>query len=315
MSPQTNILTHWTNTQLPGSGELFIDHVAFFVDGMDGASGALEQLGFTATPLAPQSNARPDGPPPVPVGLANRCVMLERGYLEVLAIHKETDNPLLIQHRDALARHIGLHLLAFSTDDTETLCKNLQSNGFDALDPVALRRTVETEAGEQELRFRVQRVQPGQMPEGRVQALEHLTPNALWQQRWMTHPNGARALTDLLMLDENPEDAAQRYQRFTGREAIDHDGAVLLVTDRGRLTIATPKWIVSRLPDAPLPPAPAFVACALDADIAQAHRCLEANGLTLNHTNASGFWPAAPPALGGVVAFADALEGVPWLRS
>lgn len=309
----THSFEKWTDTQLPGPGELFIDHIAFFVDRMEGAADALAQLGFTATPLAPQSNAPADSGPAVPVGLANRCVMLERGYLEVLAIHRETDNPLLAQHRAALARHTGLHLLAFSTDDTVALHGRLRANGFETLEPVALRRNIETETGEEELRFRVQRIAAGQMPEGRVQALEHLTPDALWQKRWMTHANGARALTDLLLLDDTPAEAARRYGRFTGGTALERGSAFLLTTDRGRLTIANTGWITERLPDAPLPPAPGFAACALEADMAQAHDCLEGNGLASTIVNDHGLWLAAPPALGGILAFADGPAGVPWL--
>ena len=49
---------------------------------VEGASAALEQLGFTLTPFSPQSHRLEPGGPLVPAGTANRCVMLERGYLE-----------------------------------------------------------------------------------------------------------------------------------------------------------------------------------------------------------------------------------------
>lgn len=49
------------------------------------------------------------------------------------------------------------------------------------------------------LRFTVARPEVGCLPEGRVQFLAHHTPDALWQHRWLEHPNTARALTGVLL--------------------------------------------------------------------------------------------------------------------
>src|SRR5438477_7962660 len=63
--------------QRPPPGELFLDHVSHFVRDLDAAAGLLEQLGFVVAPVSVQEVAGSR------VG-ANRCVMLEQGYIEIL---------------------------------------------------------------------------------------------------------------------------------------------------------------------------------------------------------------------------------------
>ena len=308
-------ITHWTDAQLPRKGELFIDHIGFFVADISGANRALTRMGFTLTPYTPQTNMADPSKPPIAVGLANQCVMLQRGYLEVLAIHQETDNPLINQHRQALAHHIGLHLLAFSTDRPEQLYKELDRKGLSPLPPVPLQRTIDTEVGKKELRFHVQRIKYGQMPEGRIQALKHLTPETLWQRHWMDHANGAYALTDILLCAENCEEVIKRYEQFTGFERSEVQGAFILVTERGRLTIAKEDWIYEHIPDILLPEPPSFVACALASDLIKTQNCLMQSGLAYHRQNGHGLWVEPQAALGGTIFFADDPSGIPWLRT
>ena len=139
-------------------GALTLDHVAHFVPDMAAASAALDALGFQLTPFSVQSHRlQPDGPL-VPAGTANRCIMFERGYLEVLTPTAET--PLAEQLRTAIQRYVGIHLIAFGTSSPETDYARLESQGFTPLDPVALQRPISTESGESTARFTVVRVPP-----------------------------------------------------------------------------------------------------------------------------------------------------------
>ena len=65
--------------QKPAPGELYLDHVAHFVPDLAAAGGLAESLGFAVTP---ESAHRAQG---APAGTSNRCIMLERGYIEILA--------------------------------------------------------------------------------------------------------------------------------------------------------------------------------------------------------------------------------------
>ena len=84
--------------QIPPPGVLFLDHIAHFVPDMAAAAATLEALGFALTPWSEQSNRDAEGRS-VPAGSANRCVMLDAGYLEVLT--PTADTPIAAQIRAA----------------------------------------------------------------------------------------------------------------------------------------------------------------------------------------------------------------------
>jgi hypothetical protein len=99
--------------QLPEPGAVFLDHVAHFVPAVDAAAQALERCGFRLTEFTRQTNWVEGNP--APAGTGNRCAMLRRGYIEILAATDDT--PLAQQLIERLGRHVGLHLAAFSTAD------------------------------------------------------------------------------------------------------------------------------------------------------------------------------------------------------
>jgi glyoxalase-like protein len=69
-------------------GDLWVDHLAHFVPDLDAAARLLQKLGLSSTPV---SHHQVSGKP---AGTANRCVMLEQGYLEILCPTLYYDNPL-----------------------------------------------------------------------------------------------------------------------------------------------------------------------------------------------------------------------------
>src|SRR5438105_1674821 len=127
--------------QLPSPGAVFLDHVAHFVPAMDAAAQALERCGFRLTPFTAQTN-REEGET-IPAGTANRCAMLQRGYVEILIA--TVDTPLARQLTGRLARHVGVHLAAFSTPDAAGEHDRLAAAGFPVLPLVDMRRPVMTD--------------------------------------------------------------------------------------------------------------------------------------------------------------------------
>ncbi|MGH6630999.1 MAG: VOC family protein, partial [Burkholderiales bacterium] len=164
--------------QLPPAGSLILDHVAHFVPALGGAARALEALGFAVTPESAQQTQ--DGP----AGTSNVCVMLEHGYLEFLVPTADTPNARRL--RAAMQRYQGVHLSCFGTPDAEGEHARLRSHGFEPLPLVQLSR--EVQSGEK-ARFKVVRAAPEKMPEGRVQFVQHLTPEALWRPQYLGHTN------------------------------------------------------------------------------------------------------------------------------
>lgn len=220
--------------QVPAPGALTLDHVAHFVPDIDAASASLMRLGYTLTPFSPQSHRLVPEGPLVPAGTGNRCVMLERGYLEFLT--PTADTPLAGQLRAAMSRYVGVHLVAFGTSAPERDYERLAQEGYGPLPPVALQRPIGTLHGESTARFTVVRVPPGAMPEGRIQYCRHHTPELLWQERWTAHRNTVTALAGVMLCVADTHEAADRYARYTGLEPVWNDGGWHLRTAHGDVT-------------------------------------------------------------------------------
>ena len=131
--------------ELPRGDAVFLDHLAHWVPDMHAASALLEHLGFLLTPYAEHQHATSGAQASVPTGSANRCVMLEAGYLEVLTPTGET--PIAREVRAALGRYTGLHLAAFCAADAAGHRERLVSEGFPQRPCVNLARESTTAGG------------------------------------------------------------------------------------------------------------------------------------------------------------------------
>nr|MCH9675346.1 VOC family protein [Gammaproteobacteria bacterium] len=175
--------------QTPDGEALNLDHIAHWVPDNDAAGRALNGLGFSVTPYSVQTNRSAPDAAPTPAGAGNRCVMLERGYLEFLSPTHPTEVGREIQA--GIDRYVGVHLLAFGTRDAQRVHQRLNDAGLAQRPLVNLSRRIENDAGiEETARFTVARALPETMPEGRVQCLTHHTPRLLWQTRYLAHSNG-----------------------------------------------------------------------------------------------------------------------------
>ena len=281
-----------------------LDHIAHFVPEVDAASRALESLGFTLTPFSPHSHRLTPGGPLVPAGTGNRCVMFNDGFLEFLT--PTGDTAIADQLRTAMARYVGVHLVAFGTDDAAGDYARLEREGFKPGTPVALQRPIGTPDGEDTARFTVVRVPPGTMAEGRIQFCQHHTRQLLWQPRWMHHANGAIALSAVMLCVADPAEAAARYARYTGLEAVNRGDAHCLATARGTLVFMTPASVEDMLGAVP-PSLPWIAGYALATrNPAAARECAGRTSGTIRALGAERFAVALPPALGGWVVFEPA---------
>jgi hypothetical protein len=285
--------------QLPPSGAVFLDHIAHFVPDMDKAAQALQRCGFRLTPFTVQTN-RLEGEP-VPAGTGNRCAMLRGGYVEILAATGDT--PLAQQLTERLTRHVGLHLAAFSTADAASERERLAAAGFPVLPLVDMRRPVATDDGEDWARFTIARIDPGIMPEGRMQFLTHHTEALVWRERFFDHPNGARALRAVWIAAEDPAEPAQRFARFTGRPIRQEREIPMIVLERGAVRIATPEFLEHKLGIEPGPPLPYLAAYEIEvASLERLGEQLDTAGLA-HATVKDGIAVLLPPALGGTILF------------
>ena len=175
------------------------------------------RAGFAPTPVSVQVNPDPAGGAPQLTGTGNVTAMFSRGYIEVL--FKTADTPLGRELEAAMARYPGVHLAAFAVADAAAAHRRLAEAGFRVRPLVEMQRPVDTGAGAGTAAFTLARVEPGEMPEGRIQILTHRTEHMVWQPRWLSHPNGALGLSSVMIAVADVEEAAQRFARFTGRAA------------------------------------------------------------------------------------------------
>ncbi len=236
--------------QLPVGDEIFLDHVGHFVRDPDAAAAALVRAGFAPTPRSVQ--VAPDGGP---TGTGNVCAMLARGYVEVL--FKTADTPLGREFEAALARHSGIQLAAFAVADAAAWHRRLGEAGFRTRPIAAFQRPVVTAGGTgTAAAFTVARVEPGEMPEGRIQMLTHHTKDAVWQKRWLDHPNGGVGLAGLTIVVADVNEASARLARFTHRPAAQARVGQMVQLDRGRIDLVTAGAFTAVLPEIAIPSLP-----------------------------------------------------------
>jgi Glyoxalase-like domain len=302
--------TGW-DRQLPRGEEIFLDHVGHFVRDAQAASEALLRAGFASTPVSVQSHPDPAGGPPVPTGTGNVTAMFQRGYLEIL--FKTANTELGREFDAALAQYSGIHLAAFSISDAEAAHRRLASNGFPMRPLVSFERPVTTATGVGTAAFSVVRVERGAMAEGRIQLLTHRTEDMVWQKRWLAHPNGVIGLIDLLVVAADFEESAERFSRFTGREAKQTAHGRCIRLDRGTVEIVTPNALAALLPELRVPRLPFLAAYGLRvASLANAEKSLSTTGIAARRAGKALIAPF-PSELGlGAWCFAEQGSDTPW---
>ena len=247
--------------QLPLGEEIFLDHVGFFVRDVEAAGRALRRLGFAPAPLSIQVNPDPGGVAPRLTGTGNIIAMLSQGYIEVL--FKTADTPLAAELEAATARYAGLHLAAFATADAGAVHRRLAQQGFRVRPLAKMERPADNNGAPGTAAFTVARVEPGEMPEGRIQMLTHHTESMVWQPRWLSHPNGALALTRIAIAVADLGEAAQRYATFTGRSPSASIFGQTIALDRGHVDLVTAEGFRHMLPKISLPCLPFMGACEI----------------------------------------------------
>jgi len=293
--------------QTPSGDGVFLDHVGWFVPDMEALATTMEKLGFILTPFVAQHNADPKGGPPIPAGTGNRCAMLQRGYLEFLAAVPGVDTPLSQQLNTALDRYHGLHLVAFTIDDSEGAHKQLQSGCFTPLDPVHLRRPLTLGDGsEAEVAFTVLRVPPETMPEGRVQMLRQETPDLVWQDHIIARDNGVVALGGVILCVDDVDEVSGRFSRFTGK-SLDGEGEYRSMTlDRGRLGFATRAALARYLSDVEAPTTPFMAAvCLQSGDLSKTRQFLAGAGVATSPLSDHSMLISPEDAAGAAIIIFD----------
>ena len=202
-----------------------LDHVGIVGRDLSEIASAFEAIGFHLTPIARHAGGR----------TGNRCIMLrDGGYLELLST---IDNGVSATLDRFLARFAGAHILALRIDDEQAVLNRLRLAFGTVPDASHTHRAVDdTESEDNRARFSL--ITMPDPPEGRVHLIRHETPQALWQQRFLQHPNNAVALNEVVLMAPGPATTAAWYSRLAGQAVIpDPAGGYALPLLRGRVRI------------------------------------------------------------------------------
>ena len=225
-----------------------LDHIGIAVADLAAAAATYRRLGFQLTPLQQQSGPLEPGGPVVRWGSANHCAMLEQGYLELIGV---VDPALYDNQLGAfLARYHGIHIMALGVADAAAEVERLRQSGLAVPGVRPMQRPVATPDGVSEVRFK--RVPLAEAPEGRIQLIEHLTPELMWQDHLLDHPNRAVALTETVLCVADIAATAERFRRLAGSAPLRHGKARIFAFAAGRLVLCDPASLGDFMTDASL---------------------------------------------------------------
>ena len=215
-----------------------LDHVGIAGPDLDALAAQWERLGFTLAPYARHAGpAGPDGAV-VAYATANRCIMLEDGYVELIAVVDAAAPGNMIGRH--LARGPGVHILALGIDDPDANLVRLRAGGLAVPGVALLERPVDA-ARPDGPRARFARLPLPEAPEGHVMLIRHLTPEAIWRPDLIGHRNAVVALESVTLVADDPAASAARLARLAGHPLRpDPAGGFRLDLPRGQVRILPP---------------------------------------------------------------------------
>jgi len=176
-----------------------LDHVVInALFDMDRTAELMSRLGFTLTPRGYHS-----------LGSINHLVMFEHDYLELVGLPSGTD----VLRKDVLESPHGLNGLVFQASDIDACQRTLRDSGVAMLEPQSFSWPVTIDGVEHVARFRTVRTAPEFFEAGRVYYCQHYTPELVWHRPWMSHANGVRALSELVIVTSDLEADVSRYAK------------------------------------------------------------------------------------------------------
>lgn len=236
---------------MPGRAIGF-DHAAVVVADMETAAAAWSAAGFALTPLA-----RHEGTDGQPTGTGNRCAMLRSGYIELLGVIDPARPSRTIA--GMLARYEGVHILSLATDDIAAAQARLVRAGFDAVIAATARPTAGGLA-------RFDRVPLANLAP-RLQLIRHLTPELVWIEADLHHPNHAAALDEIVIAADPPATLAADLSRTAGLPIRpDRSEGYVLDLPAGRIRVLTQAAVQAEFPSLPIPPLPFVAALVVRTD-------------------------------------------------
>lgn len=236
-----------------------INHVGMAVRDLAATAAQFKAMGFQLTPFSPHSGAWKPGEPIQKLGSGNRCVMFANNYLEILGTENNDKPPPRLA--DFLNRHEGAHIICFNTEAPSPLDHRLRNLDIQTSGVIPLQREIDTPDGVRTARFERVQFAPDDTPEGYIQAARHLTPEFIYQPRYIAHENGCTFLSEVFVATDDAAGFARKYSRYLATPAESRDDLFRFRLPLGStLTIVPSERAAQLFPGSLLPPMPAIVA-------------------------------------------------------
>jgi len=272
-----------------------IDHAVVIARDLDRAAENWKRLGFTLSPRGTHS---------AHMGTGNYTIMLNPDYIELLGVLAATEHNA--PARAFLDKREGIERVAFTAIDSAAGAEEIRARGYTPIGPTDFERPVTMPDGRvSAAKFRTFQWPVAEAPAGmRIFACQHKTRETVWIPELMRHANGAKRLTQVLLVAPDPAKEAAHLSRLTDREPRkEHDGAIAVPSggDRADFVFMTRDQLGQRYPGVSLARLPERGAAGLviAADPAKAEKALGASAVR------SGASICVPPAAanGTLLAF------------
>ena len=220
-----------------------VDHAVVVVRDLDRAAENWRRLGFTVSPRGTHS---------AKMGSGNTTIMLDPDYIELLGVLVETEHNA--PTRAFLAeRGEGVERIAFTAVDSAAGAEEIRARGYQPLGPTDFERPVTMPDGSQSAaRFRIFQWPLSEAPAGlRIFACQHKTRETVWIPELMRHANGAKRLTQVLVVSPGPANDAAHLARLIDRDIrAEPDGAAAVPSgpERADFIFLTREQLARRYP-------------------------------------------------------------------
>lgn len=306
-----------------------LHHVGLIVRDMEEALELYTRLGFRLPPPAYPMLPLRAGEPPKPFGVANTHVTFADNFVELVTIVDDRHPPrgarfvslpippeVLPRVRETVQRTVatlsasfvrfqGLHILVFQTLDAEATGEQLSAAGVRHSGVNTVQREIDTPDGVRMVPVRVVELDGERVPEGRLAVAED-PPRVLDAQLQVDHPNGARALLEVVLCvaDTGLDEAERRYAQYLARPVRREGVARVFDLGGSKVTLIPNSGLADILPGELAPALPAFVAYAVAVrDLNATQAWLLEHELPVMTTPAGDLFVPATAALGAAVIF------------
>ena len=219
-----------------------IDHTLVGVRDLEAARTAWSRLGLQITPRGRH----------IGWGTANYCIMLERGYIELLGI---VDPAQFTNNLDKfLEQREGLLGLAFNSRDADATAAWLKAQGLHPEGPRDLKRALEMPDGDLMPAFKLVHLPPEETPGLRAFFCQHLTPEIVRGRGWIIHALRAVSVESVVRWSRiRPRSRRPIASCSAMMPSVRRDGAVIVRTGGGLLEFMTAPQLQAAYPGIDIP--------------------------------------------------------------